>query len=210
MTVAVVHRSRVLAALAVALPIPLVAAAGLSLPLPGTVTRLAARLVPFESSAAAETGRDGSIVSAPGERRVTVSASRASTSPVARGVRHRPGPLAAATSVSRQARGGAGGPQAVTPVQTAAPKAEAATPTSSTSSMPDPAPAPAPAPTPVTTAPSPPPPTTTPATTTPTPTTPTPAQQVVGTVTTTASNAVASATNTVTSATNGVLGGAHP
>src|SRR5437764_8147665 len=87
MTVAVVHRSRVLTALAVALPIPLVAAAGLSLPLPATVTRLAARLVPFESSAATQAGRDGSIVRAPGERQVTLSGSRASTSPVARAVR---------------------------------------------------------------------------------------------------------------------------
>jgi hypothetical protein len=56
-----------------ALPIPLFAATGLSLPLPATVERLAAALVPWTNAAAVEenqaldTGARGSIVRAPGE-----------------------------------------------------------------------------------------------------------------------------------------------
>jgi hypothetical protein len=55
------------------LPIPLFAATGLSLPLPATVERLAAALVPWTNAAALEanqaldTGPRGSIVRAPGE-----------------------------------------------------------------------------------------------------------------------------------------------
>jgi hypothetical protein len=55
------------------LPIPLFAATGLSLPLPATVERLAAALVPWTNAAALEenqalaTGARGSIVLAPGE-----------------------------------------------------------------------------------------------------------------------------------------------
>jgi hypothetical protein len=55
------------------LPIPLFAATGLSLPLPATVERLAAALVPWTNAAALEenqaldTGARGSIVRAPGE-----------------------------------------------------------------------------------------------------------------------------------------------
>jgi hypothetical protein len=55
------------------LPIPLFAATGLSLPLPATVERLAAALVPWTNAAAVEenqaldTGARGAIVRAPGE-----------------------------------------------------------------------------------------------------------------------------------------------
>jgi hypothetical protein len=55
------------------LPIPLFAATGLSLPLPATVERLAAALVPWTTAAAVEenqaldTGARGSIVRVPGE-----------------------------------------------------------------------------------------------------------------------------------------------
>jgi hypothetical protein len=55
------------------LPIPLFAATGLSFPLPATVERLAAALVPWTNAAAFEenhalaTGAKGSIVRAPGE-----------------------------------------------------------------------------------------------------------------------------------------------
>jgi hypothetical protein len=55
------------------LPIPLFAATGLSLPLPATVERLAAALVPWTNAAALEenqaldTGARGAIVRAPGE-----------------------------------------------------------------------------------------------------------------------------------------------
>jgi hypothetical protein len=63
--------ARLLAVLALVLPVPVFAVLGLSLPLPATVERLAARLVPFGS---VETGSDavalgGSIILAPGEQR---------------------------------------------------------------------------------------------------------------------------------------------
>jgi hypothetical protein len=65
--------ARVLTVLALVLPIPLCAALGLSLPLPTTVARIAAKLVPFVSSAVLEAkeeqllGAQGSIVRYPGE-----------------------------------------------------------------------------------------------------------------------------------------------
>jgi hypothetical protein len=65
--------ARVLALLALALPIPLCAALGLSLPLPATVARIAAKLVPFADSAVLDAreeqllGARGSIVRFPGE-----------------------------------------------------------------------------------------------------------------------------------------------
>jgi hypothetical protein len=62
------------ALLAVVLPVPVLAALGLSLPLPATVERIAAKLVPFGSADAFETSASrlatgGTIVLAPGERR---------------------------------------------------------------------------------------------------------------------------------------------
>lgn len=84
MTAAFVHltgsamRSRwrgFLTLLAVVLPVPLFAALGLSLPLPATVERIAAKLVPFgnaeilESRASAGRASDGTIVLVPGEAR---------------------------------------------------------------------------------------------------------------------------------------------
>jgi hypothetical protein len=65
--------TRVLTVLALVLPIPLCAALGLSLPLPATVTRIAAKLVPFANSAVLDTrgeqvlGARGSIVRYQGE-----------------------------------------------------------------------------------------------------------------------------------------------
>lgn len=71
-----VRSARVVTALAIALPVPVCAALGLSLPLPATVERLAAKLVPFDSSGAFDTAgaralAHGSIVLAPGEQRFT-------------------------------------------------------------------------------------------------------------------------------------------
>jgi hypothetical protein len=65
--------ARVLTVLALVLPIPLCSALGLSLPLPATVARIAAKLVPFANSAVLEAreeqllGARGSIVGIPGE-----------------------------------------------------------------------------------------------------------------------------------------------
>jgi hypothetical protein len=74
-TVALAYRSRALAALAAALPVPLFAALGLSLPLPATVERLAAKLVPFADQSALDAARadapeNGFIVPGPEEARV--------------------------------------------------------------------------------------------------------------------------------------------
>ncbi len=65
--------ARVLTVFALVLPIPLCAALGLSLPLPATVARIAAQLVPFANSAVLDAkeeqflGARGSIVRFPGE-----------------------------------------------------------------------------------------------------------------------------------------------
>jgi hypothetical protein len=74
--------------LTLALPVPLFAALGLSLPLPATVERLAARLVPFGNAEALDSSNSqalasgGTIVLAPGEGRSQGStASEGSTSP---------------------------------------------------------------------------------------------------------------------------------
>lgn len=71
MTAALSYRSRALSALAVALPVPLLAALGLSLPLPATVERLAARLVPFGDHSALDSDtrdqKGGRIVRGPAE-----------------------------------------------------------------------------------------------------------------------------------------------
>jgi hypothetical protein len=69
--------------LAVVLPVPVLAALGLSLPLPATVERLAAKLVPFGDSTAFDAKgtralAGGSIVLAPEERGVSQAASTAS------------------------------------------------------------------------------------------------------------------------------------
>jgi hypothetical protein len=66
--------ARVLTVLALVLPIPFCSALGLSLPLPATVARIAAKLVPFANSAVLDAreeqllGARGSIVGSPGER----------------------------------------------------------------------------------------------------------------------------------------------
>jgi len=61
--------ARILSVLALVLPVPVFAALGLSLPLPATVERIAAKLVPFVDSASlsALVGSGGAIVLAPGE-----------------------------------------------------------------------------------------------------------------------------------------------
>jgi hypothetical protein len=63
--------ARVLTVLALVLPIPIFAALGLSLPLPGTVERIAAKLVPFGDPEALDAqeqlGASGAIVLASGE-----------------------------------------------------------------------------------------------------------------------------------------------
>jgi hypothetical protein len=58
---------RLLAVLAVVLPIPVFAVLGLSLPLPATVERIAAGLVPFGDAESPAVGADGTIVLVPGE-----------------------------------------------------------------------------------------------------------------------------------------------
>jgi hypothetical protein len=71
---------RFLCVLALVLPVPLFAALGLSLPLPATVERIAANLVPFGNAGSLDTNVSaarGSITLAPGEHRLT----RADTSP---------------------------------------------------------------------------------------------------------------------------------
>jgi hypothetical protein len=71
---------RFLCVLALVLPVPLFAALGLSLPLPATVERIAAKLVPFGDSIGLAGGR-GSITLASGELRT--GAHRAASAPLA-------------------------------------------------------------------------------------------------------------------------------
>jgi hypothetical protein len=66
---------RLVSALALVLPIPLFAALGLSLPLPATVERLAAKLVPYGHVDSDEALVRGSITLAPGERRDSATVS---------------------------------------------------------------------------------------------------------------------------------------
>jgi hypothetical protein len=61
--------ARLLAVLAVALPVPVFAVLGLSLPLPATVERIAAQLVPFGDAGSPAVRTDGTIVLVPGEQR---------------------------------------------------------------------------------------------------------------------------------------------
>ncbi len=74
--------ARVFTVLAVVLPVPTLAALGLSLPLPATVERLAAKLVPFGDSNALEDASrapaHGSIVLVPGEQAIGQVGSSAS------------------------------------------------------------------------------------------------------------------------------------
>jgi hypothetical protein len=61
--------ARLLAVLAVVLPVPVFAVLGLSLPLPATVERIAAQLVPFGDAGSPAVRTDGTIVLVPGEQR---------------------------------------------------------------------------------------------------------------------------------------------
>lgn len=76
---------RFLCVLAFVLPVPVFAALGLSLPLPATVERIVAKLVPFGDSIGLAAGTRGSIALAPGELRTDASTAA-------------PAPLAPATS----------------------------------------------------------------------------------------------------------------
>lgn len=73
---------RILVVLAVVLPVPIFAGLGMSLPLPATIERIAAKLVPFgnagvlDAQTARGPGSTGSIILAPGERYGTVSLGR--------------------------------------------------------------------------------------------------------------------------------------
>jgi len=215
MTAALSYRSRALAALAVALPVPLLAALGLSLPLPGTVARLAARLVPFADRsvlhAGADTAARGRIVTRPQENalvRVRVRHASGTT----RDVRV---PRAALGNDGATRTGGgvivAREPSDASPAPAGSPEPSEPTPSAGSATHPA-----GPAPPPATSAP-------TATTTTPTPAlTPTPGE-VVNTVTTgvdqtvssvpkTITSATDTAKNTVTTATNVVGGilGSHP
>jgi hypothetical protein len=240
MTAAIEYRSRLLAAFAVALPVPLLAAAGLSLPLPATVERLAAKLVPFGSAAALDSRRSdrparGSIVLAAGEqaapRLVRVRGSTSMALPAPAGARQRRGrthpgelvtghasasaPRAGTPSATRQDEKGGTAPSSTTPGgrETTAPPA----PTTQLDAPPAP-PASTASPPPTST---PPPSSTTspPSSTTPPPST-TPqavntatdtANNTVTAVTDTAHNTVTTATDTVNATVGGVVGGLnHP
>lgn len=222
MTAALSYRSRALTALAVALPIPLLAALGLSLPLPGTVARLAARLVPFADwsvlDARAETPARGRIVTRPRENalvRVRIRDASGATHVVSV-------PRAAlGNDAATRIRGGvivAREPSDASPVPSGSPgPSTPPSPAGNATSASEPQPGPtaqAPSPTP-----SPPAPTTTTPAETPTPT----PGQVVNTVTTAVDQTVSpvpktvttvtdTAKNTVTTATNVVGGilGSHP
>lgn len=204
MTAALSYRSRALTALAVALPVPLLAALGLSLPLPGTVARLAARLVPFADrsvlAAGAETPARGRIVTRPHENAL-----------VRVRVRDASGPTRV-VSVPRPALGNDGAirtgggvivarePSDASPAPIGSPGPSEPTPSAGSATNPA-----APAPPPATSAPK-------PTTTTPAPApTPTPGE-VVNTVTTAVDQTVSSVPKTVTTATNVVGGilGSHP
>jgi hypothetical protein len=83
------HSARILSVLALVLPVPVFAALGLSLPLPDTVERIAARLVPFldsdalSSENAALVGKSGTIILASGERTADESGVGSKQSPAA-------------------------------------------------------------------------------------------------------------------------------
>ena len=211
MAVAIRHPSRALAVLAVALPVPLLAAAGLSLPLPATVERLAAKLVPFGDPAAldAATGErptQGTIVLASGEHHPSAAQLNL------RAATHAPRLIGAPAShagaqrsqVSPRNRDQSAAAPIASPTKDAAP-APAAVATTTTSAAPTPTTTPTTATTPPTA--------TTPTTTTapsPPATVPTVTTEVKNTVTT----ATSTANNTVTTVTNnvgGVVGGLpHP
>ena len=73
--------ARLLAVLAVVLPVPVFAVLGLSLPLPATVERIAALLVPFGDAESPVVRTDGTIVLAPGEQQSQGNAPEPGRSP---------------------------------------------------------------------------------------------------------------------------------
>jgi hypothetical protein len=163
---------RALAALAVCLPVPICAASGLSLPLPATVERIAAALVPWadavqmSANEALRAGAKGSIVErAEGHgRRATllpaVTPGRTSVKARASVLLPRPGMFVAptplgtmelgASNLSKSNAAGGDRPQPTSPPELApaspeSPAAAAPAPTPAATSPPEPAP---PAPTP--------------------------------------------------------------
>jgi len=125
--------ARLLTVLAVALPVPVLAAAGGSLPLPSTVERIAAKLVPFGNSSAVALGGvtqplvHGSIVLVPGTKAAAPSPERAVQPPrqSAPAVRHRPMHHAAARPPERIA------PHSTPTISAPAPATETDIPTAS-------------------------------------------------------------------------------
>ena len=105
-----IHRrwEHALVALGIALPVPLLAATGLSIPLPATVERLAAALVPWAETDTLDEGETvavgGTIVYAPGENG---SSAAAPVSPAAN-----PRAEAPVTAPSQATRGSADGSHA--------------------------------------------------------------------------------------------------
>jgi hypothetical protein len=184
--------------LAIVLPVPVLAALGLSLPLPATVERLAAKLVPFGDSTVFDTKgaralAAGSIVVAPGERGLKQATSTDSggspRSPLPTRIAGKPGtPTTGPQSTSSEPRGQTsheasqknGTDPIASPSAASGPEATnggepvSASDPGGTQSGSDPSPAPEPKPTPV------------------------------DTVTDAANSAVAPITNTVTNATSTV------
>jgi hypothetical protein len=239
MTAAIEYRSRLLAAFAVVLPVPLLAAAGLSLPLPATVERLAAKLVPFGSAAALDSRRSdrpasGSIVLAAGEqaapRLVRVPGSPYMALPAAAGARQRHGRTHPGELVTGHASAGAphaGTPSATrqdekagTAPSTTTPGGRETTAPSAPTTQLDAPPAPPASTTSLPTSTPPPSSTTSPPSSTTPPPSSTPqavntatetANNTVTAVTDTAHNTVTTATDTVNTTVGGVVGGLnHP
>jgi hypothetical protein len=105
---------RLLVVLGVCLPIPLAGATGLSIPLPATVERIAAALVPwadaatFEANEALAAGAAGAIVRSPGEDDAPVSA-RLTASPDVVAASAESG-VEASASAKPESGGGGNGP----------------------------------------------------------------------------------------------------
>jgi hypothetical protein len=117
-------------ALGVCLPIPLLAATGLSLPLPASVERLAAALVPWADSAPLDASREargenGSITELPGERSRSPFAPRSES-----GVRSsKPGTQTDGSTSARDERPAGNRPAVTTPARPVTKPPDQTTPT---------------------------------------------------------------------------------
>jgi len=96
---------RLLAVLALVLPVPVCAVLGLSLPLPAIVERIAAKLVPFGTGETRSAAEGGTIILAPGEQRSEGSSIQLDGPAVS--MKRRAGLPAAATSGPRATSPGA-------------------------------------------------------------------------------------------------------